>query len=545
MSYIFPKRRLRDKDVLDPTELNEDVAPAAELYSGKLNQHNFETGIEPTIASEAYWKVYHQQQHQAPGWNTYNSGTRMDEDRTNGMQIPNDGSWAPVDDITQTLTTTSSNLWILSQAQYFWVGFQLNSGVAIPGSAVRHAHSLGTRPARVQFAIRVNGSIVEGTTTGKSDVYETVPRPWRPTDNSRTLSDDKAGPGSDYTEDTTALGPEVFPVRVMAVYPVPPGTHTVEMVCRRLARTSDVSPYAMKDRVYIYNRQLAVVDLPTYAAAATTFSFVDAPAFEAEDVVSAESLGTDRIDAVREKLNSVEAGAAARGAFNHYHLPSMMGSATQQKTQPTSGSLSVGMKAGYPGFGQSVFYPDSSDPNMGWMQVSDGAGTYLQSDAITITEDSTLIVLGNVQLFDVGGTKQGVSSGGLAFKKAYGAYACFCLGYKKSGDAAPTIARATESYINSFNTSWGDLAINPGSYDISGSDEYTGPALSNGAECVNVPLMWVMKFGQGETFSFSDALDYITIFGSSRIDGFHSAADLPDVEIGRANLIVLHLKKGS
>jgi hypothetical protein len=554
MSYIFPKRRLRDKDVLDPTELNEDVAPAAELYSGKLNQHNFETGIEPTLASEAYWKVYHSSQTVDPEWGAYDSGTQMNDDQvdylTDHFLIPNDGSWAAVENITQTVTTTSSNLWIIGQAQYFWFGFEVSGtlGGTYTPSAGNHTHSAdGSRPARVQFALRVNGNIVEGTTTGKSDVYETVPRPWKATDNSRLLSSKKAGPGSDYTTDTTALGPEVLPVRLMTVYPVPPGTHTIEVVCRRLARTDSVSPYSEKDNIYVLNRQLAVVDLPTYAAAATTFSFVDAPAFEAEDVVSAESLGTDRIDAVREKLNSVEAGAAARGAFNHYHLPSMVGAATQQKFHPTSGSGDPvsGITSGYPGYGPSAANFTTSPGADGWYPIADdGTTTYLQSDAITITEDSALLILGNVQVFTPSNdTISDWDSGSKQFtRKAFGNYGCFCIGYKKTADASPTLDAVTEAYVNSYNNDWGDGRINPGGVGFVG-DTYTGPAAGKGGENVNIPLMHVMKFGKSETFSFSDALDYIGIFGSIRQDG--NTATAGTMKVGRANLIVLHLKKGS
>ena len=56
MSYIFPRRVLRPGDVLDPQELTEDITPAADRVSGKLNMHNFDQGVASTIVvdGEAY-----------------------------------------------------------------------------------------------------------------------------------------------------------------------------------------------------------------------------------------------------------------------------------------------------------------------------------------------------------------------------------------------------------------------------------------------------------------------------------------------------------
>ena len=40
MPYIFPTRRLRDEDVLDPTQLTDDFTHVAEALSGRLASHN-------------------------------------------------------------------------------------------------------------------------------------------------------------------------------------------------------------------------------------------------------------------------------------------------------------------------------------------------------------------------------------------------------------------------------------------------------------------------------------------------------------------------
>ena len=76
MPYIFPKRRLRDEDILDPVELNEDFISAADLYSGNIDEHNLKSGLNPDVAlhvapstdatmtpvlSNAYWNIYYVQ----------------------------------------------------------------------------------------------------------------------------------------------------------------------------------------------------------------------------------------------------------------------------------------------------------------------------------------------------------------------------------------------------------------------------------------------------------------------------------------------------
>ena len=41
MPFIFPKRFLRTRDILDPAEFNQDTEPVQELLDGELDRHNF------------------------------------------------------------------------------------------------------------------------------------------------------------------------------------------------------------------------------------------------------------------------------------------------------------------------------------------------------------------------------------------------------------------------------------------------------------------------------------------------------------------------
>ena len=75
MPHIFPRRFLRTRDVLDPTDFNEDIHPVYDLMQGRLDRSNFNAGnlkanlrnhpdsdtpetSGPSVAEGAYFKTY-------------------------------------------------------------------------------------------------------------------------------------------------------------------------------------------------------------------------------------------------------------------------------------------------------------------------------------------------------------------------------------------------------------------------------------------------------------------------------------------------------
>ena len=528
MAYIFPKRKLRSSDVLDPVELNQDFAPAAELASGNLDQHNFSSSVELTVASEAYWKTHYVQQEADPGMgspgsenfpipdNSGGTGISTYGSDNNGVQIPNDGSWGAISDLTRTLTTGTVSLFIVTQVQYFWEGWDVASN---PHDWTNQ----GTLPAKVQFALRVNGNILPETITGKKDPHERAVVPVTPTSQRSMVASggtDMPGPALNYNKNTQSIGPECFPVRITSVIEVPAGTQTVEVVMRRLPldfSNTGGGPYGSANRVWAMNRQLLVLEMPSYPISSTSFSSVPTPAFESEDTVSAISLGTERIDKVRDSLNKIQPGATARGAFNHFHLPSMMGAGTQQKVVESLVSYQPGAgTTEYPGFGSTTFATTTGSGVSGWYLVGYG-GNDLLSDAITINEPCTLVILGNLQ-----------------FRRAYNAaasgkyfsnFGCFCIGYKYS-TSLRTMDAETEVVVNSYN--WGGKAGNSGRVP-------KGQIM----EEINVPLMQVLEFGASALYQ----IDNIGIYCSSTPGG--GGTPTPALQLQRGSLTILHLKKGS
>ena len=527
MAYIFPKRKWRDSDVLDPIELNLDFAPAAELASGNLDQHNLSSSVSLTVASEAYWKTHYVQQEADPGMGGPGSEnfpipSSAWASANNGHQINNDSSWGAVSTVTQTFTSGTVNLLIIAQLQYFWEGWDV--------SANPHDWtSQSTRPAKVQFAIRVNGNILPETVTGKNDPHERAVVPVVPAKQRNMVTGvtgtDRPGPALNYNKDTATIGPEVLPVRITATIEVPAGTQTVEVVARRIPMTGFLRGYGSTNRVWVMNRQLLALEIPSYPISSTEFSAVAAPAFDSEDTISAVSIGAERIDKVRNSLNKIQPGATSRGAFNHFHLPSMMGSGTQQKVIESVSSYQPGAgTTEYPGFGETTFTTTVGAGVAGWYLVGSPAGNDLLSDAITIDEPCTLIVLGNVQ-----------------FRRAYNAaastkfftnFGCFCIGYKLSTSGSKTLDPETEVVVNSYN--WGGNAGNA-------SRVPKGQML----EEINVPLMQVFEFSDdGSTpFSTTSNIDNIGIYCSSTPGG--GGTPTPALELQRGSLTILHLKKGS
>ena len=460
MPYIFPKRRLRDEDVLDPVELNEDFVPTAELYSGNLDRHNLGSSInlEPKSdnanAKSGYFNHYYTEVESDPDFgsalSTYQDPT---SDDANLYEVPANLSWTTVDGmIINNINTGVSVLWINAWAQYIWLGFELfkNEGAPLGNASGAHLLYLQTKmnffsrnatlPCGVQFALRVDGVVVESTITGHSNAYERIPQPWGWTATranvltgaySAAATTGLPGPVTAYDTGVAGNGPETMPIRVGAYVPVAPGAHTVELVVRRLTTPDPtMTYYAPKtatgseqtvntasstlpakdlnlresDMIAVYNRKLHVMDMPVHPAATTTFDSVDVNTLNTEDTVGAASLGTNAIDKVRDKLNDVQEGALARGALTNTHLKSGLIEKSRGSITPLSPQI---LTASYPDWGSSVLAPSPSWVTAGWWTLDDGAGGFLRTGAFNNvqTQDAGyLLILANVQVTSIHNT---------------------------------------------------------------------------------------------------------------------------------------------
>lgn len=572
MPYVFPKRSLKDGDVLDPQELNEDFIASADLYSGRLDQHNFVTAISPTVAKDAFYETLYAYREVEIDWGDASGGFVSQPYDTDALAtgygakaIPNDGSWDTLAfnagdfDTNNMMTVTSgaSVLWINAQVQYFWRGWGgTNRHVfSQPFSAVyASGTSDNSTPARVQFAIRINGNIIASTVTGKEMPYDRAVIPAvvtiQKTYSAFNPMDPGPGPQQQYCYDTSALGPEIYPVRISAVVPMPAGTHTVEIVCRRLAVTDRVQPYGVSggsgegDFVYATNRQLGVTILPTYAASATTFDSVSVESFESEDTFSSVTIAAERLDVIRDKYNAVKAGALARGSLNHLQLPSMIGSNTQQKTIARSVAPYFASSANkYPGWSSND--TTTSPTGDGWRLIQDSASDELKTGSFTVSEASYLLVFVNLGLVRMEQQGTGFLYDASASETTYyvspAQWCAFRIGVFENGDSLPVMLKRTEAAVNKFNLA-GDFQ-KTGGEGAHGTSPIASAlvqeAMNQAREQANIPLLAIIDVDSGGDYAVGTTFDYIGAYGAVMNDAGY------EYTIQNSSIDMIQIKKGS
>tara|TARA_R100001079_G_scaffold82959_1_gene46207 strand:- start:889 stop:2484 length:1596 start_codon:yes stop_codon:yes gene_type:complete len=463
MAYVFPKRALKDQDVLDPIELNNDFIPAAQERSGKLNTNNISqksAAFRPDFFTDGVSKTAYYSYHLAsvdsnPGFG--NPGAYSNPNRaasTTEHVLTNDMEWDVIESMSVSLTTTVSSLWVIGRVQYIWLGFvntgahtYSNAGLSSTAGLLQNIEG-----AKVQFAIRLNGNVLVNTITGEFDTFQNGTIPIRA---EKSRSPNSVGPGSTarWTDQPTALSPECMSVRLGTTQEVPPGTHSVEIVARRIPLVDqqgyvDGSVLVEPNRIAVFNRTLFVLDLPKFPATTTTESVVDVGAYETEDLVTASNLGTERIYKVRDALNNIQPGALARGALSNYHLKSPVVAKTQEVIRGGSASFSNS----FPGWSNNdTITTGTSASDNGWSILKDATGKKLQVLSTAAepfdnlsTIPSVFLILANIHLQRVNhATNRGVN--------APGYFAGFGIGVEESDGDEYVIVNSI-GFVNHFAT---------------------------------------------------------------------------------------------
>ena len=422
MSYIFPRRVLRTGDVMDNVELTEDITPAADRVSGKLNMHNFDQGISSTVAvdGEAFYAISHYAKFSpflwtrpfipapTPPWGYPDGLTAPDQ-----VLVQNNFEWQAMIDGTGaatevTLTTGQSVLWINAFVQYVWWGFNPTPGSISTSSSgpFSHVNSATSVPCNLQFALRVNGNVIPETVTGIDDLTYRVSVPLKPLQQNDVVGK-LPGPQDIRGEQVCALGPPCLPIRVGACIPCVPGPQRVELVVRRVPYITDtgVKQYSAYDKIYLYSRQVNVIELKAFPIDSVGPAETTAPAFEPEDPLTQASLYTDRVQPIIAAYNDVQEGSLAKGALMHYHLP---GSALAFAQDTFTGS-----------FVFNNFYPGWTLPARNTVTLTSYSGTQatgwsntasLIVPNISIATGRKILILGNLQVKNVTGTEAAIDS---------------------------------------------------------------------------------------------------------------------------------------
>lgn len=445
MPTILPTRVLRAADVLDYLELNDDYREAAEKRSGRLDQHDFATSLQAAlgVASGAYYRHHYDQASANTGVGTPGAYSRPTT--TSGQQIPSTAEWTPVPTMTRTVSTGTAVLKIDARLQWIW---QINSAGVWSGIS-------NTGPSLVQFCIAVDGRVLDWTITGENDPTRKAPWALKPQSPQRVYGTTML-PGSHQSrsELCAALGRDMGSERLGTLYPVEPGTHTVEVYCRRI-KTLDVAIilstgyFSPADGgIYIYNRQMFTQVLPLIPASAQAFDGVEIASLAPGVTFNAAAIQTARVDALRNSYNAIAAGGLARGAFNHFHLPSTIRDWAQATIVPAGTPFTDDF---YPGFNSDTLAGASTGAT-GWWLTNDGAGNNLRTDqthpaAFSGTSASTFLVLANIHMRYLD-----IPAGGTGSPGQRHIFGAFSIGYRAGG--VNDVIVESEALVNNWNE-WG------------------------------------------------------------------------------------------
>ena len=200
-----------------------------------------------------------------------------------------------------------------------------------------HHLSQGFSPADVQFAIRLNGQILEETITGKRIEHERSSLGMRHqrtrelqsnADTSTATFGSNPGvyklPGPAQKRiKATALGPELYGTRLGTVVSVGSGPHTIEVVARRLFSTTKNTNMPF-DVVGIHNRQLFVCELPVSRSVNVSFTEASSSlieSFEPEDRLSNPTMRLKQAK-IEDLYSNLDAFAIRQMSLRKEHLGS-------------------------------------------------------------------------------------------------------------------------------------------------------------------------------------------------------------------------------
>ncbi len=439
MGYEFQSKRLLSKDLVAPLPLNRDLARAAGRLGGRLDAHNFSAGLKGSlsIAHDAYFSV------DAVLVDRVNTNLPNVPDTSDPdvMLIPQDGAWHRIDGMQITVSTGLAVLWVYGWAQYIWHEFRV--GVGGPPIPVEHSSGYW-RKARVGFAIRVDGTIIDSTVTGHRSTRHWPFTPIRADAQRDATGDALPGPATPkVSQMVNGLGGEVANTRVGCMVPVMGGSHTVELLVRRLP-PDDGSVPSSNDYIAVYDRTMFCASVPAYPSAVGSVDGVSIAPILPEDVLDQAALHTNRLEVIRSAYNAVKPGNVRLGGLNHAHLSGALIDHEIVTIAPSSAQSAGNI---YIGSYDNTIAPGNTSSDSGWWPVQDGAGNRLDTRTTRpggITTDVSanhwLLLLADLQVHSIGSTD--LASPGNEEARI----ACFCLMREDTTTGARTVL--IEGFVN-------------------------------------------------------------------------------------------------
>lgn len=465
MPHTFPKGRLRSGGVVDPEAFNEALQGAAQKLSGRLNEHDFEAAsvkASVAVADGAYYGAHMVVKASNPGLTRGGGLYYADIDGAGGdvvATIDDTAAWQAIQDDggTDTLSVTPTcgdedTLVLIAQLQHF----------AWAGSDQTLAADRGS-PVKLQYAFRVDGAVIPESITGAAFYPDPPPQQWY------RASTGAGANAWDHrhilrVQNTIGINPAVYPARLMWSIPVSSGSHTAEVVARRLPMSDyKIDTAGDGTTVQVFNRRLLCLRLKGWSPYTGGIPDVSIQPIDDGELIDADDIGIDGFGTLATAVNDLDAANVARGAFANQHLPSVV---YDPKAQPiTPGSPTGAITGLYPGYGTN---------GAAWTVVNDGVGTNLQITPTAATwdletNDGLFIVLANVQVAYVQWTGASAPSDDL---RALGILALRLT----NSVGGVTLLGATEAVVNSHVANNDTTAAGP---DIENIEQ-------------DVPLMWVI-----------------------------------------------------
>ena len=389
IGYEFPVQLIRNLDQMNPDSFNHDLIVAAEKLSGNINEHAVNAGEAAalTIGTGAFGTPHIVVVESDPDYGTPGSYSEATFDTSNdGWPIPNHGNWEQVDGMTLTFTTSGCMIWMVSCLQAIWERVEVEN----------------TDAANYQIALRLDGAVLDWTIPGHlnqmhqpSFAFKYTPQK----DGTVAIP----GPAIPKVGIVSAIGEPSSPDRCIAssMFALTAGSHTIEVVARRGFRSIQSASFTTTDNVWIFDRMLFALEVPTVTYGTSTAYEHEITPIEPNDTVATTTL-YDPLVSMRAQYNDIENSNTARGIFNTNHGYSAVLFTAQEYIEPNSAQ---GTTSGYPGY--SSVSTDATGVGNGWYLLNDGAGKNLRTDETTPAgfvvdgKKCAILVLANVQYRDI------------------------------------------------------------------------------------------------------------------------------------------------
>lgn len=350
MGFRFPARRISQREPADPAALRETIQSTVEELGGSLNEHNVVAGTfaADRFPSGLYYDFHYASQDADP--HIHDGAPFLPTAASaDAWQVPEGGEWNTVSGMTTTYTAGQHTIWAIALVNY---------GITVAFSKSTAAFN---KP-RVQFALRVNGIVIEETITGTERPDEGAPRHVRPitpivsnTTTAFTFPSVHDMKTLDYStaRTTGSMSWHCRALRLQAQWQVPQGSTTVEVVARRIVADDDNYVGSTSYPVYVYNRRLLAVEMKMGGTDASSGQDIPVVYPVDGDAFNAAKLDTQMMGAVITAENALTIDAIKRAGMRHENLSSqspILFAATTELLPPSIPGYTATART-YPGWG--------------------------------------------------------------------------------------------------------------------------------------------------------------------------------------------------